>query len=267
MGLFAEVSGLKSLDDRLYEFSVPGDWLQGRTAFGGLVVGAALRAMLCEVPQERQPRSLLTQFVGPVTEGSAQVRVEILRSGRALTQVEARVLQGEQTCAVVLGSFGEAHEVFLDVERPAAPIVLPPEELNPMPFLEGMTPNFTQHVDIRWTTDSFPYSGSAAAHCQGWMRLKETTPTDWPTFVALIDAWPPPIFSKASGFVVGSSVTWQVNFFADLPDPKEDPHPWWLFDGVCTAAHVGYADTDATLFNKKGELVARSRQLAVEFSK
>ena len=82
----------------------PESWAQGRTIFGGLVAAGALRAM--REYTDRRPRSLLISFVGPVSPGLSEIEVTKLRSGRSMTQLEARVSQdGVRT--VVIGAFGE----------------------------------------------------------------------------------------------------------------------------------------------------------------
>ncbi len=267
MASFQDCSTITANDDRLYTFSVTEDWLQGRTAFGGLSAGAAVRAMLEHVPHERKLRSLMVSFVAPVKEGEAQVLVSILRSGRALHQVEARVMQEEQVCLVLLGSFGAAHDKYLPMEPPSAPVLPAPEDALPMPFIPGVTPNFTQHLEYQWTVDSIPFSGSQEAHCQGWVRFKEGAPVGWPELVGLLDSWPPPIISTADGFVPASSVTWMINVFAEVPVDGFAGTDWWMYDAECSVSKDGYADTQGQLWDQSGRLIARSRQLAVEFSK
>lgn len=86
--------------------SVPADWMQGRSVFGGLQVAVALRAMRALVP-EATLRALQTTFVAPVAgELSAQARV--LRTGKNVTVCEARIGGAETTQALVVGIFGAA---------------------------------------------------------------------------------------------------------------------------------------------------------------
>src|SRR6478752_3345958 len=81
---------------------VPEDWLQGRTLFGGLqaVVGlAAMRSLAPDAPL----RSLQVTFVAPVPGGPVHARARILRSGKSATHVESRIVDGDNTLAMMVG--------------------------------------------------------------------------------------------------------------------------------------------------------------------
>src|SRR4051812_26974438 len=81
---------------------VPEDWLQGRTLFGGLqaIVGvAAMRTLAPEAPL----RSLQVTFLAPVPGGPVRGVARILRSGKNTAHVEARIVDGDNTLAVMVG--------------------------------------------------------------------------------------------------------------------------------------------------------------------
>jgi acyl-coenzyme A thioesterase PaaI-like protein len=83
---------------------VPDDWVQGRTLFGGLqaVVGlAAMRSLAPEAPL----RSLQVTFLAPCRR-PVRARARILRSGKSATHVEARIVDGDNTLALMVGVFG-----------------------------------------------------------------------------------------------------------------------------------------------------------------
>ena len=65
-----------------------------------------MRALRPYVQPERWLRSLLVSFVGPVDVGEVAMTVETLRSGRAVTHLQARLVQEGTVCCAVLGSFG-----------------------------------------------------------------------------------------------------------------------------------------------------------------
>src|ERR1700754_156260 len=102
---------------------VPEDWLQGRTLFGGLQAAIALRAMRSLVP-EAPLRSLQTTFVGPVPGGLVRAAARVLRSGKNATHVEARIVDGDATLAVMVGIFGLARDSSVSVV-PRQPAVAP----------------------------------------------------------------------------------------------------------------------------------------------
>lgn len=264
--LFSQASQLSPLGDGLFSFQNTETWAQGRTAFGGFVVGVALKAILTQLPADRSLRTLNTTFVAPVRVGEAQVQVQVLRQGKSLTHVEARVLQGDQVCTVILGSFGSDHDNFIPIETPHAPEVPAPETLEDMPFLEGIVPNFLQNVRIRWANEGFPFSGAKEAKCFGWCRVVDDQPLQLPGLVALLDAWPPPVIAKATSPVPASSVSWILNLFLEVPPEGFSTERWWLYRSESIVTKGGYVDCAAHIWDDNGRLIALSRQLAVEFS-
>src|SRR5436853_5843865 len=84
---------------------VPEDWLQGRTLFGGLqaIIGvAAMRTFAPDAPL----RSLQVTFLAPVAGGPVRAVSRVLRSGKNTMHLEARIVEGENTLALMLGVFG-----------------------------------------------------------------------------------------------------------------------------------------------------------------
>src|SRR5947207_10768164 len=116
---------------------VPEDWLQGRTLFGGLqaVVGlAAMRSLAPDAPL----RSLQVTFLAPVPGGPVTARARILRSGKSATHVEARIVDGDNTLALMVGVFGlpRTSAVTLRPQQPDAT----PEDPVELPWIPGVTP-------------------------------------------------------------------------------------------------------------------------------
>src|SRR3954469_5915828 len=110
---------------------VPDDWLQGRTLFGGLQAVVGLAAMRTLAPQAPL-RSLQVTFLAPVPGGPVRARARILRSGKSATHVEARIVDGDNTLALMVGVFG--------LPRPSA-VTLRPQQ-------PDMTPEIP--VELPW---------------------------------------------------------------------------------------------------------------------
>jgi len=66
-----------------------------------------------------------------------------------VTQVEARILDQQQTACLVFAVFGEARPSVLDI-RPPRHGLPPAEAATPFVYVEGVAPAFTQHVAMRW---------------------------------------------------------------------------------------------------------------------
>jgi len=150
------------------------DWGQGRATFGGLLGAMAHEAMVRRLSDDRPLRSLAISFIAPAApDGDVTVEAEILRQGKAVTQVESRLYQNDQVVLVALGSFGVSRDSVIAVEPESAPDVKDPDAAHPMPQMEGVTPDFLCHYDLRFALGGFPFTGSTDRTMGGWMRFRE----------------------------------------------------------------------------------------------
>jgi acyl-CoA thioesterase len=78
--------------DGAWTAEIPDAWTQGRTIFGGVQAALALRAMRDLVPQTVPLRVLQTTFIAPVPAGRLHIEASVLRSGKSVTHVEARIV-------------------------------------------------------------------------------------------------------------------------------------------------------------------------------
>lgn len=243
----------------------PGSWGQGRASFGGLVAAAVVSRMQQATAAGRSLRSLQVSFVGPVTpEVPARIEVEVLREGKAVSQVQGRMIQDGQVCLVVLGSFGGGRESAVRVVPDSAVLPSAPEELQALPYMPGLTPEFLQHVDMRWAYGGFPFSGNTSREMGGWMRFKQAPQnfTDV-ALVALVDAWPPALLPHLGKPAPASSLSWSLEFL--YPRPPLAADEWLLYRATIDQAGAGYGHTHANIWNARGELLAISRQTVTVF--
>lgn len=240
------------------------DWMQGRATFGGLVAAAALAVMRTRVTPGRPPRSLHITFIAPVAPGPAQVRATLLREGKAASVVEAHVVQGEQVCCAVVGSFGADRASAVEVAAPVMPAGLDREAAVEMPYVEGMTPTFTQHFGVRWGIGAFPFAGTAESTIGGSCRIKDDpAPATHEHILGLVDAWPPTVLPMLTQPAPGSSLNWSIAFL-DW-DPAATADGWWFYRAETDAAHNGYAYSRAVLWDPSGKPAALSTQTVTVF--
>jgi acyl-CoA thioesterase len=158
MNTFRALTRWASGDDGVRRAVLPETWMQGRGAFGGIVSAAGLEAVLGEVADAGVVRSVHTQFLGPVRPGrEARCRVEVLRRGRSLAVAEARIEQDDALAAVCTVTLGRSRPSALSVPTEASPGGVPGEGI-PVPYVPGVTPQFLQHLDLRWTVGQPPLS-------------------------------------------------------------------------------------------------------------
>jgi len=237
------------------------DWGQGRTLFGGVQALLAVRAMRLLVPDAPPLWSLQSTFVAPIAPGRVRLRAQVLRQGRSALQIEARLLDGEQTAMIALGVFGEARESTVRVDPPAARPA--PEQGTELPFIPGVTPNFTQHFAYRWAEGGLPFTGSTEPGTRIHLRQRDEGLVGEAQLVALADSIPPPSLSLLDKPMPASTLSWSLEFVRHLPpQPAEQ---WWRMDAGIVAARDGYSNQDAHLFGPDGQLVALSRQVVAVF--
>jgi acyl-CoA thioesterase len=273
---FDEVLAGLALEGGRGTVEVPEGWGQGRATLGGLVAALALSAMRGVVAEPRPPRSLLSIFTGPVEPGAVEVEVGRLRRGGSVTHAEARLVQGGEVRCAAFGAFGAGRDSALEVAPPPRPAAPGPEGLDELPFVAGVTPEFTRHVAYRWALGAPVFSGAGRREMGGWCRLRDGLgAASEERLLALVDAWPAAVLSRIDRPAPASSLTWAIEFVhppapAAPAQPAAPPAPaadqWWFYRSETEAAAGGYAHESAALWDPTGRLVALSRQAVAVFA-
>jgi acyl-CoA thioesterase len=264
MTLFELIQAVRSEAD---ELRVPSEWGQGRAGFGGLAAALVYETMRAKVPEHRPLRSLAVTFVGPLAcETPVRFEAEVLREGKAVSQVLGRAIQDGQVVTLVQGSFGAARASAVRVEALPAPAMKALEECQELPYLKGITPEFTRHLAMRWGLGGLPFSHNRSREMGGWVRLRgevEALPLSEAHLLALVDAWPPAPLSHLRAPAPGSTLTWTIEFVQPLPVLTS--HDWFLYRAEIEHARDGYGHVAAALWTASGELLALSRQTVTVF--
>jgi hypothetical protein len=241
---------------------VPQDWLQGRTLFGGLqaVMGlAAMRSLAPDAPL----RSLQVTFLAPVPGGIVQARARILRSGKSATHVEARIVDGDNTLALMVGVFGLPRSSAVTL-RPQQPRVTPEDPVE-LPFVPGVAPNFTQHFKARWIVGGRPWSGIEKPGSVIELAMRDQGNATESHVIAMADFLPPIALSYLKTPVAAASLTWMLELLTEDVSSLSLPLDGWRIDATMTAAHGGYINQSSTLWGPGGVPVALGRPTMVVF--
>ncbi|HEX3770770.1 MAG TPA: thioesterase family protein [Polyangiaceae bacterium] len=258
--LYSELLDALVLRDGAGSITIPADWMQGRSVFGGLQSALALRAMRSLVPGEVPLRALQTTFVAPVS-GTVNLEARVLRTGKSATHAEARILDGGQTLAIVIGIFGRARASKVEVVAHAPPFT--PNE-TPLDMPRGLGPVFLQHFSMRWLTGAPPYSGLRhATRAVFEIGMNDAVPANEAHVVAMGDVIPPLALTMLSEPAPGSSVTWTLEFLVDHFDAV--PLEGWRIHGELRAGRDGYTSQSAIVCAPAGHAVALSQQTMMVF--
>ena len=251
-------------------FQVGEDWQQGRTLFGGLLSALAVQAMRDVCGSDWPLRALQTSFVGPVAAGSFDVEVTLLRQGKNVRQVQAHIRQADDkgntpTAGVLLAVFGTGRESAL-------PALTLTQELVPktvdesvqLPFIPGLTPAFTQHIEFRLADGGFPFTGTDTWLSRTFVRLKASEGIDSELLsVILADAGPTPALAQLKGFAPASSVSWALEL-RPVPDAPVDAV--WRMDKDALATGEGYVNERTLLWTPDGRLAGLGYQVVAVYA-
>lgn len=247
--------------------AIPAVWGQGRASFGGLMAALVYEAMRAQVPMGRPPRSLAITFVGPAEpDVPVSFQAEVLREGKAVSQVLGRAVQNGQVVTLVQGSFGAARQSAISVAAAPAPAIKPVEDCQELPYIRNVTPEFTRYLAMRWGIGGMPFTNNPSRQMGGWVRLRgevEAQPVGEAHLLALVDAWPPAVLPHLSSPAAGSSLTWTIEFIQ--PVAELNTLDWCLYRAEIEHARDGYGHIAAALWTPTGELLAISRQTVTVF--
>lgn len=235
--------------------TVPSDWLQGRTAYGGLSAALALQAAL-ELETDLPPlRSAQVAFIGPLS-GEVTVTATKLRRGRNAAFIQADVASeagvGLRATFVFMAALPSqlAHD-----QAPRAPLPAPAADAKVFIGPDTMFIGNFEFVDSK--------EGLGPAEWQRWARLRARQGLHpFVELMAIGDALPPAGMKLIGMGAPISSLNWQINFLT--PNPVTD-QGWWLLNARTDTAHDGFSSQRMTLWNAAGEPIADAMQAVAIF--
>lgn len=240
---------------------LPADWLQGRTAYGGLSAAVCLEAVLRRFPEAPPLRSAQFCFVGPAS-GRLNVRVAALRRGKSTLHVGAD-LSGESGLALrATFCFGLGRDSALPRRQPMAPEVAAPEACAGY-FSFPERPHFMDHFEGRLAGGARPCTPAAAPAMHVWLRHRDAGDDSLAVrLLALADALPPAATVCFERWRPVSTMTWSVELLSDAPSTRAG---WWLLDCRAETAAQGYSVQHTTLWNREGQAMLLAMQHVAVF--
>ncbi len=229
---------------------------------GGYLAAMLLRVLAATVDDpQRTPRSITIHYLRVPAEGPAEIHTTVERTGRSMTTVSARMMQGDRLMAIALAAFSAPRsgpEMF-DLTLPAVP---PPEGLS---AAEPHIP-LGERYEQRFVPGSGRDEVADSAYLAAWMRLSPPRPVDYNVLAAYSDSLPPAIFAtRADPSELGPlpTIDLTIHFRADLSTLALQPDDFCL--GVCRSqtAREGFIEEDMEIWSAGGVLLAHSRQLAL----
>jgi len=262
LGIYREATAVTRTGEHSWSAELAADWDILGITNGGYVLAIASRASAAEV-EDRDPVAITGHFTKPAHTGPVTLETEVVRTGRRLAVVRARVFQDDQVVLETLGTFAVAQEdteaVLTDASPPKLP---PPDDCPPMLPAEGapFPPPSVGRLDMRagpQVAELFEKGESSEPVVTGWFRLRDAEPLDAHALIVAADAFPP------TAFVAGLPIGWTptIELTVHIRDPE--PVGWIRCEIRSRFVSGGFIEEDGLFWDDEDRLVAQSRQLAM----
>jgi len=261
MSRFTDDTAVTPLGDGRYSATIHDRWWIQRGPNGGYLAAIVLRSVIAEVADdERRPRSVTLHYLRPPEAGACEVAVTIERAGRGMSTVTARLAQDGKDCVLATVALGVDRE-GPELDEHPMPDVPPPEEVEVVRRPDDPGPDipFRGRFEMRPVLGARPFELGTEAVTGGWIRTTDHDPVDAVLLTAIMDSWPPAIFSRLEGPVGVPTVDLTVHL-RRRPTPGDD---WVLVRFRTTVAAEGFLEEDGEAWSRDGRLIAHARQLGV----
>lgn len=255
---FDELFGLEERGDGTLVWDVPDGWQQGRGAFGGLVVAAAIRAMGRVVSNEELVlRAISATLCGPVVAGRAEIRVRELRRGSSTLALSCDIVQGDEVRSHLSAFYGASRVDDGDWSTSDPPEIPDWREVDVLPIGPPMGPVFAQHIEFR-PDGIFPFSGAHERAARGFVRPRFTVDDPDEAYVALLmDAYYPAFFAALETPRPSATVMFLMEFFEGIEPGDQAPA---YLRSASPEARGGYSYEHRELWSADGRLLAMNQQ-------
>jgi acyl-CoA thioesterase len=259
----ALTESMASIGDTYVINCLPADWLQGRTAYGGLSAALCLEATTRCFTDLPPLRSAQFCFVGPAT-GLLSIKLQMLRRGRSAVHVGAE-LHAESGLGVrATLCFGTSRPSKLrGAFHPEMPTIAKPDAC-PDYFSWPNRPNFTNHFDGRLAVGDLPVSKGGNPSMGVWLRHREAgDDTNLVRLLALADALPPAAAVLFEEWAPISTVTWSIQMLTEQPHTESG---WWYSNCQAESVEQGYSTQTTTIWSNCGQPILTAQQTIAIFA-
>lgn len=252
------------IDDGTSGYVVPAGYGQGQATFGGLVVGALVRAMRERVGDDaRTLRSLSAELLGAPKPGDATLRLSVLRRTGSVSTLSAQLEQNGEVLTHAVGIFAKNRAVEQSWQQPLAPQAPPWAEVEAMPVEMPFAPEFTRRFEFR-PVRGWPGEGHRV-ETVGYVRPRlPCLNRDEAFLVAMVDVWWLAVFVGLERLQAAATLSFTVELHGSLDGLSlEAP---LLHRGVSPSLRNGYATEYRELWGADGRLLTTNHQMVVVFS-
>lgn len=240
-------------------------------SFGGTIAATLLNAVVCHPERLGDPLSFTVHFAAPIAEGEFSIQARIMRTNRSTQHWLVELVQSGDVAAFATAVTGARRDTWGATDAsfpqvPAADSIAPASA----PVLASARPAWTDCYEMRFIEGEMRMTNSEPGPDKGsenssltrlWIRDHPARPLDFPSLLAICDAFFPRIFLRRPKWVPIGTVALTTYFHADAGQIGAvgiDP-----VLGVARGMHFGkgFFDQQAEVWSAQGSLLATSTQL------
>lgn len=253
----------------IYDAELSAGWTIIHAVNGGYLLAMLGRALGDTLPHH-DPFTITAHYLTASRPGPAEIRTEVVRTGRTLSTGQASLIQraedGSEVERIrVLASYGDLDALSDDVRTSAKPPAMPPYEhcLGSEHAPEGGRPipgstAITERLDLRLDPATAGWAVGAPSgrgEMRAWFGLADGRDPDPLSVLLAVDGLPPTAFELGlKGWVPTVELTAHI---------RCRPAPGPLRVAITTRNLAGgFLEEDAEVWDSEDRLVAQSRQLA-----
>lgn len=262
---FANATAVVALGGARYEAGLDERWTIVGKPNGGYLLALMARAALCELTTVTagQPHVLAASahYLRAPSPGGAEVVVDVLRTGRSMSQVRARLEQDGQACVEALLTVGALDPAAEPWWQDREPVPLPPEtDCLRVPAEQPGQARIALYDEIEALLDPVNLGFTTGqpggtGELRGWLRFRDGHEPDALTLLFAVDCFPPATLDLGSrGWVPTLELSAYVRALP-APGPLRVRQRARLVEG-------GLVDEVCEIWDARGRLVAQGTQLA-----
>jgi hypothetical protein len=258
---FAQVSSIRARGARTFEAEISREWTIASKANGGYLLALLGRAAVA-LNGSGDVVAASAHYLRSPAPGPVEIEGELLRRGRSISQVRARISQGGRLCVEALMSTSQlapSAAPCWDTGIPDVQIVPFDDGIRLKPFTpDGSRVAMFDQVEVRLDPE---WSGvmngrpSGRGELRGWLRLPLQENFDPVSLLYAVDALPPPTFD--TDFIDMVSTAELTVYVRAIPAPGPVR--------IVTRARLidsQWVDHTCDVWDETGRLVAQATQLA-----
>lgn len=243
-----------------YTTELPANWLQGRTAFGGITSAFLLAAIQHSHPDLPPLRTAQINFIGPAT-GKLTVTHNVLRRGKNNVTVEARLDSALGAGTYGYFTFGVGREMDRVMDYPLNLTSIKPEQAE-LIVPQPPAPAFLENFERRLVSGPHLMAGSDNPDMLLWTRHTDPDARDGLIPLIVLGDAPPAPLAALTQLQALSSMNWNINMLSDDLSTEDG---WWLVRSSTQFIRDGYSSEYIEIWNSEGRRVMDATQMIAIF--